>query len=366
MIWLGYFILFFGALRMCIALVNFLSFHYLRNGRQLPGEDLVSVLIPARNEEATIDRLLDDLAACRYPSLEIIIYDDDSQDNTPAVIRKHAAENPAIRLLPGKDLPPGWIGKNYACFRLAEEAQGRYYLFLDADVRIKPGLIEKAVNHLENYKLSLLSIFPKQLMLTPGEKISVPLMNWILLSLLPLFLIRISGWTSLAAANGQFMLFPSKTYKELQPHQKFRKHPVEDIVILRDYKKLGLKVDTRLGNRLIQCRMYSGLREAMEGFAKNYLQFFGNSMILALLFGILTSLALPLVVVINGWQNGAIYLLIIILTRIFVSLASKQSVLLNLVYMVPQQFILLGIMLKAIVKHKKKSLVWKGRKILGI
>ncbi len=324
----------------------------------------VSILIPARNEEENIGNLLNQLDEFSYADLEIIIYDDNSMDKTSEIVKKHIRKNQKIKFMQGDELREGWLGKNYACHRLALEATGEVFLFLDADVSVQNGLIERSLNHFQKHNLHLLSIFPKQNFKSTGEKVSVPLMNWILLSFLPLIMVRISKNAAFSAANGQFIMFRSDTYKKLLPHQRFRAEKVEDIAIIRHFKKQGLKSDTMLGDKYIECRMYSGVTEAIEGFTKNIFQFFGNSIILTILVGIITTIAPFLVFFYFGILAGSIYLSGIVLLRIFVSLASRQSVFENLIFMIPQHLVFLLIISKGIVNYKKKEILWKGRNIL--
>lgn len=296
MILVAWFILAIAGLNFLVSLVNVISMHYLPGGSIDP-KPLVSVLIPARNEESNIGNILSDLSGLSYGNLEIIVYDDESTDGTKQIIQAFQRTDSRLRLLTGKPLPEGYTGKNHACHQLSLSARGAYYLFLDADVRVKGALLEQALFWMEKKNLALLSIFPVQLMQTFGEKISVPLMNWILLSLLPMPLIRKSRRPSLAAANGQFMLFPAEIYKKFQFHQRFRGERVEDVAIIRFLKKNGEKVETFLGKDNIYCRMYNNLREAIEGFSKNIFLFFGNSIALTILYALLITIA-PLLVII--------------------------------------------------------------------
>jgi len=363
MAWLVYLILFLGFIRFCVACANFLSFRYLPQKVNLQQYPRVSVLIPARNEEQNIGRLLAGLKQFRYPDLEILVYDDNSEDNTPETVERFIPGIQGLKLIHGSPLPQGWLGKNHACYRLAQEAAGDYLLFLDADAIVTDGLVERAISYMQKHRLSLLSIFPRQQFLTFAEKISVPLMNWILLSLLPLILVRISKNPAFTAANGQFMFFEAKAYQRLQPHQTFRDNMVEDIAISHYYKKTGLRTDTLLGNRHIRCRMYSNLKDTVNGFTKNIFRFFGGSTGATLLFAAVTTLW-PLLFI-AGINYGLAYLVLAAGIRIFVSLASKQNVLENILLAVPQHLIFLGIIMKAFINRNKKQLVWKGRNILG-
>ena len=265
MIYFCYFLIGFLCIRLLAAFVNYLSFAYLTRAAPLVNEPFVSILIPARNEEDNIGNLLEQLSTLKYSSLEIIVYNDNSTDDTESVVKYWATLQPTIKLINGQEPPQGWLGKNHACHQLSKAATGEILLFLDADVRVKKDLIQRSISYFQKYELHLLSIFPKQIVASLGEKNSVPLMNWILLSLLPLSLIRKSKNKAFSAANGQFMMFNTVTYKTLWPHEKCKSHRVEDIAIMRLFKQKGLAGDTLLGDDDISCRMYVGLDDAIAG-----------------------------------------------------------------------------------------------------
>lgn len=363
MIYFCYFLIFFLVVRLLVSLTNVLSFRYLPK-KLLSTTTSVSILIPARNEEKNIGKLLGQLEKLSPSVKEIIVCDDNSTDGTTDTVKHFIGNNDKLRLILAAKLPDGWLGKNHACHQLAQEAQGEVLLFLDADVKISGRAIERSLSHMQKHKLQLLSIFPKQIFGSLGEKISVPLMNWILLSLLPLILVRVSKNPAFSAANGQFMMFRADMYKKYLPHKLFRAHMVEDIAIIQYFKKQQLKSDTLLGDSDVECRMYSGVTEAIEGFTKNIFQFFGDSAILTILVGITTTIA-PIVIYLNyGFLFGFIYLLGIVLIRIFVSIASQQSPIQNVLFLWPQHIVFLLIILKRVTNNRKKELIWKGRNIL--
>lgn len=364
MIFLSYFLIGFMVIRLCVALSNVLTFPYLPITAPLQKKPKVSILIPARDEETNLGNILSDLTALGYPDLEILVCNDHSEDATENIIQEWMTKNEYIKKVAALPLSKGWLGKNFACHQLAKEATGEVLLFLDADVRIKKGALERAVFHLKQNDLKLLSVFPYQKMESLGEKITVPLMNWILLSLLPLVLIRKSKNPAFAAANGQFMLFDAEHYRLEWPHEKFKGHRVEDIAILQDYKKSGLPCDTRLGDTDINCRMYDGLGAAINGFTKNIFQFFGNSQMLTVVFGLLLTIAPFVVIYAMGWLWSIIYVVGIVSIRFFVSLASQQSVGSNLILALPQHIVFLVIIYNGLIKKKRKVLKWKGRNIL--
>lgn len=363
MIYLGYFIFFFATLRLGVALSNVLFNVHLPKKFTLQQNPLISILIPARNEENKIGNLLCDIQKLTYPNWEVWVYDDMSTDNTAEIVNEFASADNRIHLVQGYGLPQGWLGKNHACYQLTNHSKGNYLLFIDADVRVKGDLLEKSIYQLQKQKLGLLSIFPKQILDHFGAWISVPFMNWILLSLLPLVLVRICSWTSFSAANGQFMMFDARIYRKMQPHLKLKNQKVEDIEICKYYKKNKIKVSTLLGDSLVECKMYTSLYEAILGFSKNVFAFFGNSVIVTFLFMLVTSLSPFFIFFAFGIRIAIIYLLILVMIKLCTSLASKQSIILNLTYMPFQQIFLVALTIYAWKKRLKKTLSWKGRNI---
>lgn len=366
MIWVGYIILYFAVVRLLVALTNCITRTSLPRVFAAPDKALVSILIPARNEQQNIGNLLSDIKKLSYRNCEVIVYDDSSTDRTSEIVNEYRLQDFRIELISGTPLPQGWLGKSYACYQLSLIARGEYYLYLDADVRVSGDLIERSIDYTRKYRLGLLSIFPRQIMDSVGERISVPIMNRILLALLPLVLIRVSPWRSFSAANGQFMFFDARVYKETQPHSKCKAFKAEDIAICRYYKKESINVSTLLGDCDIQCRMYRSLAEAVDGFSKNIFSFFGNSMTATLLYALYTTFAPLLLLCIFGLWALEAYLTAIVVMQLFISLASRQNPLLNIILLPLQQYVFLWIIFSAISKNRTRSLEWKGRNITDL
>ena len=324
--------------------------------------ELISVLIPARNEEKNIPLLLSDIQKIKDQDLEIIVFDDESTDGTAKTVRNFAKQDKRIVLMYSNGLPEGWLGKNHACCQLAQKATGKYFLFLDADVRINSSVLPESVSYLKKYNLNLLSVFPIQVQKTFGEKISVPVMNYILLTLLPLIFVRISPFTSHVAANGQFMMFDATTYRKIQPHLCFKNSAVEDIAIAGLFKKQKLKVACLTGEKRIQCRMYKSYKEAVSGFSKNIFMFFGNIPVFAFLFWIFSALGfIPVLVALP--QYLAYYLAGTIISLILYSAISRQNIFLNIILFPFQLLFFMTIIGKAFFMKRQKKLEWKGRNI---
>ncbi|MBI9064075.1 MAG: glycosyltransferase [Marinilabiliaceae bacterium] len=361
MVYLASIVFIFALLQLANATINLVFYQRLVKPKsQL--NDWVSILIPARNEEKNIGILLASLQQIKYQHVEILVYDDQSTDRTAAIVNEWAASDQRIRLIRSTELKPGWLGKNHACYTMAQAARGAFLLFIDADVTLSGTIVEEAVHTLKKQKLGLLSFFPKQLILSSGEKVSVPIMNYILLTLLPLIFVRHSPFSAHAAANGQFMLFDASIYNKFNPHLTFKNSPVEDISIARHFKKNKVKVSCMLGDKRVSCRMYTSYREALNGFSKNVLMFFGNQTLLAILFWSLTTLGFIFIASIS-LKLFFLYTALIVLTRVIVSIISRQHIMSNILFIIPQHVFLLHVISNALMIKRKKNYTWKERKI---
>lgn len=238
MIFAAYFILAFWFLQTVVAFANLLFREKLKGRNVDVAAIKLSVLIPARDEEENIAHILSDLVERKENIFEILVYNDHSTDKTAEIIADFARQDNRVKLVQPQPLPDKWLGKNFACHQLGLHATGDYFLFVDADVRIKKPIITKVLQYVDYHNVGLLSIFPKQEMRSFAEKITVPNMHYILLSLLVLPLVRFAAsFPTLSAANGQFMLLKSDVYRRCSPHATFKNSRAEDIEIARHLKK---------------------------------------------------------------------------------------------------------------------------------
>ncbi len=237
----------------------------------------VSVCVPARNEAGHIEACIASLARQNYPGFEILVLDDQSEDDTAARARAAAAQYPtaAIRVIAGEPLPPGWIGKSWACHQMSRVATGDYLLFTDADTVWRPRALRRLMLLALEHKTDLLSAPPRLDALTIWERLSVPMLTVSAATLLSLPLVAHSAMKDYAVASGACLLFRRAAYDRIDGHKGVRAEIVEDLELARRAKRCRLRLRLIDGSRLVRCRMYRSLHEVWEGFTKNYTHAFG-------------------------------------------------------------------------------------------
>lgn len=230
---------------------------------------LVSIIVPARNEEGTLPLLLPSLLASGWPRIEVLVVDDQSTDRTAAIVAEHAARDPRIRLISGADLPPGWFGKPWACVQGFREARGDLTCFTDADTVHEPALLPAAVTALREEGTGVLSVITEQVCLTFWERVVMPQV-WLLLGIRyhPLRVNRATTGRD-TIANGQYLLLTREAYVKAGTHEAVRGAVAEDLALAQRLLDTGSPVRMRFSTGLIRTRMYRSLAELVEGWSKN-------------------------------------------------------------------------------------------------
>jgi chlorobactene glucosyltransferase len=297
MIWLDVISLGILLLLLAVTVANLFVFRRVHGKSGDPvGDDmeaggnapLISVLVPARNEELRIEECLRSLLAQGYDNYEVIVLDDNSADATAAVVERlgFSRDDGAIhRLVSGKPLPEGWKGKPWACHQLAKLARGEFLLFTDADTKHSPAMLNAVSKFAARTRSDLLSLWPRQQTKTWAEQLVVPLMYVLVLALLPQYLlvllqrfprvarhVPLARLQALGAANGQFMLFRAEAYRAIGGHESVRDHLVEDVALARLMAARtgeGLRLINADGCEVVSCRMYVSFWDVWEGFSKN-------------------------------------------------------------------------------------------------
>jgi chlorobactene glucosyltransferase len=263
------------------ALTFLLNLWYFRRRRPppaLPAGEKISVLVPARNEQANLSRCLDSLLAQSQPELEILVMDDDSTDGTWALLQGYAGRHPGrIRAFRNRDLPAGWTGKCWVCSRLAELAAGGWLAFVDADTVLHPDCIRHALREARRRGAALVSYVPDMVLGGLAEKIGVPVITFAFYLMFPMGLVRWLRSRQAAMAVGTFLLVRRGAYERCGGHAALRRDIVEDVSLARALKAAGEPVELLDGTGLLYTRFYHNAREVWNGFSKAAFGAFGFS-----------------------------------------------------------------------------------------
>jgi len=340
----------------------------------------ISVIIPARNEEANIERCLQSLIRQTYPvdKIKIIIVDDHSTDLTALLVQDLLNKHPQLYLAQADDLPPGWTGKNNACAKGVKLAEGSWYCFMDADISAAPELLATAVNFAETKAIDMLSINPFQELVSLSERLFLPAVFVAIASSMNFSRVNDPARPE-ALANGQFILFRRTVYDAIGGHHEVRGEIMEDIALAGAVKGAGFRLYWVFGEELIRTRMYQTLAQIWEGFSKNLIEIMRkpslmNSVLNALKFLSLGWLpvGLPLVTLthLNGGNGPPLILWAFILSALgtaalflFFSMTVKAlRIPFRYVWAFPIGFTFqAGLILNSWWKRKKGTRRWKGR-----
>ena len=354
---MSFLLVFLSALHLLLWIVLLANWRYLqKHARFKPAGDawpFVSVLVPARNEAANLSRLLPSLLGQDYPKLELIVYDDASEDVTPVILRRYSSD-PRLRVLRGEGVPPGWVGKVHALYQATRKARGTLYLFLDADTELlRPDALRRLVARYRALPTStVVTALPQ---MRGGGQLLVSLVPLMILAGLPWPLVHRVRHPLLAALNGQCWLIDATTYHQLEPHRHHKNEVLEDVQIGRYLKQHGL-IPVMLDLRQEQAvYMSASLKAACKGFRKNdYLLMGGRVMPFMLLwigYGF-TLVWAPLV----NW----IFLLSIVGLKLFVDGLMGHPLWLSLLS--PVSHLLAWVLqLDSALAHWRKRVTWKSR-----
>ena len=297
-----------AAMPALLTLTNLRAFARTPSVRGTMPLPAVSVLVPARNEEAAIGRLCRDVLASSGVDLELVILDDDSRDATAAIVNEIAAADPRVRLVRGQPLPAGWCGKQHACWQLSQAARHDTWVFLDVDVSPTPDAIARAVAFLDTSGVALAGGFPRQLTGSVLEWLLLPLIQFILLGFLPLARARRDNSPGLAAGCGQFFVTRRADYERSGGHAAIRASLHDGIKLPRAYRRAGLKTDVFDASDIAACRMYTRSVDVWRGLGKNATEGIGSPatilpFTLLLVGGQILPVGLVAVGLATGWRG---------------------------------------------------------------
>ncbi|MEO9174323.1 MAG: glycosyltransferase family A protein [Gaiellales bacterium] len=240
-------------------------------GHALAPDDapLVSVVVPARDEQRDVERTLRLLSAQRYPALEIVAVDDRSSDGTRAAIGRAAADDPRIVVVDGSEPPTGWLGKPWACAQGAERARGTWLCFTDADVCFEPDALASALAFALEAGTGGATLSPRLVCRTFWERTVQPVATMAILALVAPPLLSQRPDVPVALAAGAFMLMRRELYDQAGGHAAVRDRVADDLQLGRAIKRAGGLLVLGHGDELLEVRMYHSHRELWRGWRKN-------------------------------------------------------------------------------------------------
>ena len=237
---------------------------------------LISVLVPARNEQGRIGSCVHSVLASQGVQLELLVLDDQSTDETAAEASAAIGGDPRGHVVPGTAPPARWLGKPHACMQLAAAARGDVLVFLDADVTLAPDGLARTVSLLLQAGLDLACPYPRQLTATSAERLVQPLLQWSWLTFLPLRLAERPAAPTLSAANGQLLACRTNAYRGAGGHAAVHAAVLEDLALARAFKRAGYTVAMVDGTEVAACRMYAGWGALRDGYTKSLWAAFGS------------------------------------------------------------------------------------------
>jgi glycosyltransferase involved in cell wall biosynthesis len=324
----------------------------------------ISAIVPARNEEAVIAACIESLAA--QPEIaEIIAVNDKSSDRTLEILQELAQRIPRLRVVEATVPPPGWVGKNHACWIGAQQAEREWMLFTDADAMLSEGAAGKALALANEHQAALVSLSPEQVLKAWYEKALIPFVYVRLAQKFSFDQVNDPKSTA-AAANGQFLMVRRDTYQAAGGHEAVHGEVLEDVAIARRVKGNGERIWFGYGDGAVRVRMYRSFSAMWEGWKKNLFVLMGGTtgsvfsefestfpwmIIVVLLLGIKMPIAL----------FAGVVLLLLRQLAYGLALTRNQFSFKFIMYYLPAVFLYAGALWASHESYAKGKVSWKGR-----
>jgi glycosyltransferase involved in cell wall biosynthesis len=326
----------------------------------------VTAIVPARNEEQVIAACVQALE--RQPEIaQILVVNDQSTDRTADIVRGLLPEIPHLRLLETENVPANWVGKNNAVWLGAREARSSWLLFTDADAELGAGAVARALSIAEETAASLVSFSPEQVTKTWYEK-----------ALIPFVYCRLAKYfsfdeandpaSSVAAANGQFLMMRRDAYEAIGGHASVASEVLEDVALARRAKAAGQPIWFGSGKGFVRARMYRSFDAMCEGWTKNLYQLLGGTP--GRVYRELRMVVpwIPLVLLLLGIKSpfallAGVALLVARHAAYGGTLASNQFRVSYILYYIPGVALYAGVLWASYRAHVKGKVAWKGREV---
>ena len=333
---------------------------------------LVSVLIPARNEEINIKRCIYSLVDQSYKNLEIIVLDDYSSDQTFEIVNELSKKFQSVSVVKGEKKSNGWTGKNWACYQLSNYAKGDFLLFIDADTKLQKNTIAESISEMNNKDIDLISLFPNRITKTAVDKVISVTIGWFIFSCLPIIFSNKNPIFS--SAFGQFLLFRKSAYFSIGGHKAIKEKILDDFELGRCISKNGYVLRVFDGTERLSTFSYSSEKEALEGLSKSIFPFFNNKLIpfVLLLILFLSMGLMPIFIMLGEFFGSKLTRIkemiaysirgLLTLSWAISSYRSKQGLRYGILYpIITTITVVVGVF--SIITFLTKSVHWKDRKV---
>ncbi|MEI6867138.1 MAG: glycosyltransferase [Actinomycetes bacterium] len=352
-----------GLFALALTTVNALTMRVVKPMDATVIEDSVDILIPMRNESANLQAVIKTAKSQTHISrLSLAVLDDNSTDDTRTLLNMES-ELSEFTTLTGQQLPPGWLGKPYACNQLASATTGDYIVFLDADVRLDKSAVAAAIANMKRWNWEFLSPYPRESAGSFLENLIQPLLQWSWLASVPLRLVERFPQRSTTIANGQFFIVTRTAYETIGGHGAIPTAILDDLELARALVSAGFKGGVAEGSAVAACRMYTDNKSLISGYTKSLWSAFGGvpGTILALTLLFWTGIV-PITLAIMGSPIGWIAYFAIWFSRIVAALRTKGST--SIAFLHPISILVLFYLISlSWIRKSRGELTWRDRKV---
>ena len=340
-----------------LTIINSLTIRVVKPRIEGKIAETICVLIPMRNEEANVDGVVSSVeGSTGLARFDFLILDDFSTDATAAKI-----ESREISTVQGYPLPEGWLGKNWACWQLAQASNGEYLVFLDADVRLHPTAIASSINKMKELRWDFISPYPRQIARSFLEHLFQPLLQWSWMASVPLRIAERFNINSMTIANGQFFIVKREAYFDIGGHEAIRGEVLDDLRLARTLVSGGYRGGVAEASSVAQCRMYENATDLVSGYTKSLWSAFGG--LFGTLFTILLLVAtqiLPFLLGVSGYAIGWLAYAITALSHGIAAARTKSSPA-NMFLHPLSAFLLIVLIFESIRRKSVGKLIWRER-----
>lgn len=331
----------------------------------------VSVIIPARNEEANIGACLESVSAQDHPALQIVVLDDGSTDKTPQILDQQAAREPRLAVLKGGEgLADGWFGKPWACQRAQAKATGEWLVFIDADVQLHPHAVSRVIGYAVREGVDMVTGLGTLGAESFWEKTLQPAVGGLILAGNDLDAVNDPENFDKNLANGQFIAISREAYDAIGGHGAVKQDILDDIGLARALVAAGKTYRCLRMRELFYCRMYSGFGDIWEGWTKNLfagMRYSWGNAAAAVIFTFLFSVSGPFFLILGLLLGGGEVfwwgVALTVLTQAARGLMDylyKQPMAYGLTH-APANVLVVAMIVHSAIRTSRGNVSWKGR-----